>query len=260
MKNDGKQKYDITKLKSFQDITNIQHRSCFTTRRNFSGNSQSLYQANRFPNNQNPPYFFSRLPARIPRAPIFHTYKVIRKKQVNIKGKSTIFQFLDDQKVLFSAKFKVSQPFIPIEKGESVHFNDNEKEACVLYANKYSDYSLRNKYDHGEEIMSLKFRKFHNDGHVPRRVLIYFFNPNENLPEKLESKEPEQTDDMKFCIDLNTDNAIASIKNCRIEDSHNKPFIFIRKLKKELLEIEGQTVISPICLFTIGIGSFICKK
>ena len=255
MEND-KQNYDITKLKSFYDIVHNRNRNSLNQRRNFSGNNQSFYLMNRIQDRS----LSTRMPIRIPQVPTFHTYQILRKTNVNIKGKSVVFHLMDDNKTLLSAKFKGSKPFIPIEQGGDVHFNNENQEGCILYANKYCTFSLRNKSDHGEEIMSLNFKKYQNDGAVPRRVYIYFFNPKDGLPEKLENKEPDITDDMGFCVDLNTEDAITSIKNCRIEDSNHKPFVFIRKKKKDVLEIEGQTVISPMCLFTLGIGSFLCKK
>ncbi|OHT00702.1 hypothetical protein TRFO_32571 [Tritrichomonas foetus] len=257
MENQGNER---AKLISFRDIAHIQTRSCYTARRQWSNNLPTKYILKRIPGSSRENDSFSvNTPMKI-RRPVFNTFECIRKKSTNIKGSRIIFSFNKGNETLFSAKYKAQKSFIPIVTGSNVHLKSDENEACLLFGNDFCDYSLRKKTNFGSEIMSIQFRKYENEAKGPRRLSLFFFNRQDGLPDKLENVEPVASDENTWTVDLHTDEAISSIKNCSIEDSKHQPYAFIRKKKSNTLEIEGQDNIENICLFAITIASFLCKK
>ncbi|OHS94954.1 hypothetical protein TRFO_38864 [Tritrichomonas foetus] len=253
-------KSDQLNLRSFLDITNIQSRSCYTTRRQWTNKKPTHYIIKRIPssNRENDSYSVNT-PLKIPR-PVFNTFECIRKKSTNIKGTRIVFSFHKGNETLFSAKFKGHKSFIPIVKGSNVHLKSSENEACLLFGNDFCDFSLRSKTNFGNEMMSIQFRKYDYEAKFPRRLFVFFFNHSNSLPSKLVNAEPEASDENTWTVDLNSNDAMSSIKNCRIEDDNHKPFAFIRKKKSDTLEIEAQDVIENVCLFALAIASFLCKK
>lgn len=250
---------DRSKLKSFRDITNIQSRTCYMrTKRNWSTNLPTHYVVKRNNSNERDSFPIT-MPPR-PRTPVFHTYSCQRKKSMNIKGKKVLFFFKDGDNILFTAKFKTTSTFIPIVAGNEVHIKSENNDAVLLYANNFCDFSLRKKTSYGPEIMSIQFRRYNNEEKQPRRLSLFFFDPQDDIPEKLDSVEPYQTDEMTWCVDLNTEDAITSIKNCRIEDKNHNLFEIVRKKKEDVLEVEARDTIDKICLFTTAIASFLCKR
>lgn len=250
---------DRSKLKSFRDITNIQSRSCYMRqKRNWSTNLPTHYVVKR--NNSGDRDSFPNMPPPRSRTPVFRTYSCQRKKSMNIKGKKILFYFKDENNILYTAKFKPSSTFIPIVAGDKAHIKSDNNDAVLLYTNNFCDFSLRKKTSYGPEIMSIQFRRYKNEEKKPRRLSLFFFDSQDDIPEKLDSVEPDQTDEMTWCVDLNTEDAITSIKNCRIEDKNHNLFEIVRKKKEDVLEVEARDTFDTICLFTTAIASFLCKR
>ena len=252
------QEIDRSKLKSFRDITNIQSRTCYMrTRRQWTTELPTHYVVRRNPNSNETHSL--PIPDR-PKTPVFHTYNCQRKKSINIKGKKILFYFKDGNNILFTAKFKPSSTYIPIMAGDDVHIKSDNNDAVLLYANNFCDFSLRKKTNYGPEIMSIQFRIYENEARQPRRLSLFFFERQDDIPEKLDSVEPDQTDEMTWCVDLNTEDAVTSIKNCRIEDQNHNLYEIVRKKKDDVLEVEARDTIDKLCLFTTAIASFLCKR
>jgi hypothetical protein len=108
--------------------------------------------------------------------------------------------------------------------------------------------------------MSLQFRRFRKDGSRPRKLTVFLFGQKPGWPGMLETTEPGCSDDMTWSVDLNSGNAMSSIKNCALE-SMGVPYCYVRKVAKNELEIEGRTL-DDIYLFAIAIAiaSFLCRK
>lgn len=253
----SEQEIDRSTLKSFRDITNLQSKHTYSSRRNWSYNLPSHYIIRRIPSNRQSDPF--QVPAK--QSPTYITYTCIRKKAANIKGRKVFFYFKRNDTIIYSAKYKSTSPFIPIDSGDTPHINgSSEHQVVLLYTNDLCDFSLRRNNSHGEELMSIQFRRYEHEARQPRRLTLYFFDQKENLPQQIESMPPEQTEEMTWCIDLNDDDAITSIKNCRIEDPDHNIFEIIRKTQEDILEIEAQSDIEPAYLFATAIASFLCKR
>lgn len=255
---------DRSKLKSFQDITNLQNRCAYSSRRNKPPRTPQLL-IRRLPDRQHRdnPFEISDEQAH-PRGweppPVFKTYACVRKKTTNIRGSRQIFQFFDGDELIYSAKFKEGKvEYIPIVRDKDPHLASRDCEAALLYGNHMCDFSLRKDDRFGDELLSIQIRRYDNEPAKPRVLECFFSRQGPGCPDKLKSAEPTISSEGVWEIDLNSYDSITSIKNCRL-DGENGPHCFIRKMEKSKLELEARTVIDELRLFAIGIGSFLCKK
>jgi hypothetical protein len=183
----------------------------------------------------------------------------VRQGRRAVGGSRTIFRFNGDQGLKLSAKFKDrAENCIPIVSGDDVHLGSGHWDAVLLYGNSFCDFSLRLNSRNGAELMSLQFRRFRKDGCQPRRLSVFLFGDKPGWPATLETAEPRRGRDMTWSVDLNSDKAISSIKNCTLE-SMGVPYCYVRKVGENELEIEGRTL-DDLYLFAITIGSFLCRR
>ena len=190
----------------------------------------------------------------------FKIYKCVRNSTTNLKGKRLHFQFFLGDYPTFHAKIKPwsNSTSIGISKGLNSHIN-GDHDATLLHTNDFCDFSLRIGNALGMEVLSFQFRESSNNIIKPRKLKIYFFGENLAFPNLLESSDPKFTEEGLWVIDLNSKDVIGSIKNCRIEDVNHFPYIFIRKISQDVLDIESSPIIDPLFLFSLSIGSFLCK-
>jgi hypothetical protein len=65
--------------------------------------------------------------------------------------------------------------------------------------------------------------------------------------------------DEGWVLDIGKEDAMPSIKNCRL-DAFGRTYCYIRKIEKNQLEIEVRTIIDEMAVFAIAIGLFLCHK
>jgi hypothetical protein len=150
--------------------------------------------------------------------------------------------------------------FIPIVVGGDVHLASKTWDCVLLHGNQYSAFSLRKETQIGEEIMSLKFTRLKDDVIHPRKLECCFFHPDPLCPRRLDSADPEMTGRGKWSLYLKSERAISSVKNCRLDDEMHHHYCYVRKLEKNVLEIEARESLPDICIFGIGLASWLTKK
>lgn len=191
--------------------------------------------------------------------PTFRICSCERTQKKSIKGFRINFQFNTPSGEQYHAKIKPRQDSssIGISKGTESHINSSSFLGVVLFTNDFCDCSLRIGEKYGKEACTIQFRK--NVPDVPRDINIFLFDQGSTLPAKLISKEPELVNGSWF-VDLNSDNAVASIKNCVLCDEKGMSYIVVRKISKDKLEIEAHRDLSDLILFSVCISSFLCKE
>jgi hypothetical protein len=142
--------------------------------------------------------------------------------------------------------------------GNDVHLKSDSWDGVLLHGNDYSDFSLRLNTRNGREVLSLQFRKKEGIQKAPRTLSAYFFNQPLSCPQKLLSAEPIHTNN-GWVLDIGKEEAMVSIKNCRL-DALGRPYVYVRKVAKDTIELEAKSVIDQMAVFAIGIGSFLCHK
>jgi hypothetical protein len=160
---------------------------------------------------------------------------------------------------VFCAKFRDRREnFIPIARGDDVHFSAGAWEAVLLYGNNFCDFSLRLNGRSGREVLSLQIRRYDAEGRRPRRLNAFLHSDRHECPAQLVTTEPIRTDNDAWIVDLNADAVLSSIKNCRLE-WEGTPYCYVRKVGKNVLEIEARAI-DEVCLFAIAVASFICGR
>ncbi|EAY09921.1 hypothetical protein TVAG_481950 [Trichomonas vaginalis G3] len=199
--------------------------------------------------------------APIPRTKISRTYQISRKSALKIKGYRHEFQLIFNGNQMYHAKIKPYQDshVIGISEGSESHIKSDHFEAVLLHANSFCDFSLRKENQFGDELMTLTFRKDPKVKIHPRVLTVFFNKRPPSVPERLETVDPIATDDFRWEVELNSDSVVASIKNCRLEDSEHSYYIIIRKVEDDLLEVETTLNVTALHAFALGIGSFLCK-
>lgn len=261
----SKQEIERSKLKSFSNIMSFNGYA--TPRSGRNGNMNRIPAHTIFKRigetNKDPFHLPDEQFATLPFLKVhnaFVTYQVRRTKSTNIRGKRTTFVLSKQDKVIYSAKYKPIKisDYIPIYDGDKPHFKNNSV-AVLLFSNDLSDYSLRVPNKYGNEVLTLHFTRFMAEGAKPRHMSVRFYDNKRSLPERLENVAPVFKDD-SWIVDLNSNDAISSIKNCKLIGDDQNPYAYIRKMEKEVLEVETLEEFDEICVFAFAISSFLCKK
>ena len=248
---------DRSKLKSFRDLSALTGRNKYfgnrlkTPRAPIKRIEYNFPQARELNENTEQPVQKRTL--------IPHTYKITRISAMKISGYRHEFQIFFGDEPIYHAKVKPysSSNQIGISEGTESHISSTKFEAVLLFSENFANFSLRRGCAFGDELMCLNFKK--DKEMKPRSLEVVFLRHPPSVPRQMKTVEPDATDDMKWCVDLNSDDVIASIKNCRLEDEETHNYIIIRKVHDDCLEIETTLNISALYVFAIAIGSFLFK-
>ena len=192
-----------------------------------------------------------------------YTVSITRHKSTNFKGKRTIFQLVQDNEVKYSAKFKISSDSegIPISQGLECHLSSQQFIGFLMFSKNLMDFSFRKGSKFNQESMTISFRHNIEEADAPRNVQVFFFQEKENRPMHLISEHPTFLEqEHSWEVDLNSNDPMESIKNAKLIDDDNNSMMYIRKMEKNRIEVEGQIFFEPLELFVIGMASFLCKQ
>ena len=246
-----KEKVDVSKLMSLRTIPYMKTYKPIRPRLSYA--NRSLTNPNF--SKQNKPKIESAPPEPVP---IFRVCTCRRFESTNLKGFRISFQFSCPDGKKFSAKIKPhsDSSIIGISEGSEAHVHSDNFIGVILFGNDFCDASLRKEQKFGTELLSMQIRLPLPD--TPREVEIHFFNQPPSVPNTLLSKSPS-IEEGSWVLDLHSQNVVASIKNCSLEDSNGRTFIIVRKTDKDILEIEARRDIDDLRLFAVAITSFLCK-
>lgn len=193
-----------------------------------------------------------------PSEPARINYSISREDKMTLRGHRIHFQFLNNNTAVYHTKLKSirTDQFVYISNGTDCHFSQEEKYAGVLLINQERDtFSLRSRSKYGPEIMSIMFSS--TGKNIPRTIKIHFFCDH-NVPQSLRSKKPEQNSLGFWVLDFNNRTTCSSMKNAIMLDRNGKEHIAIMKQRNAALNIDALSNIPDICVFALGIASFIC--
>jgi hypothetical protein len=213
-----------------------------------------------FEDDEPPPVLSPSPPASLPNLPSFitKTYSVTRGTQKHLNGDSVYFKMQKNGQNLFTAKFKRSR--LSIFNGDKSPRLREQPDAIVLVARNFCDFSFRKSFA-SKEILTVRFASISHPSENARKMAVNFFVEVEDLPgRKLISKNPKLNDDGKVIHDFEDELAIDSVKNAVLVAQTKGPsLVLIRKMKKDILEIDVRFNHETIWIFVIGIASFLCK-
>lgn len=188
-------------------------------------------------------------------------YQVIRKTKHSIKGTRINFQILQHGDVLYTTKFKGKRPTdpIPIQSGSEMHYRDKEFSGYLHNGNNHSSYSLRIKTQFGKELISIQYNYHNGVKSVPKDIIVSFFIKDSLIPQRLINMPPILTDDGGYELPFYNKMCIPSIKNCvMINEQDQCQFMSVRKVEKNLIEIDAVDMISPLSIFGFVLSLFQC--
>lgn len=188
-----------------------------------------------------------------------HLYHVARTRKLSVAGRRTTFTIFDHGNPLYTTKVKGSQlkEPLPIAKGGEMHYRDREFPGYLLSGNKHTQFSLRTADPFGKEQLSLTFSWHNGSKSVPRDISITFFLKDSLVPEKLANKRPQMTGDGEWQLDFSNRPVIASIRNCIfVHSSNGVEFVVVRKVERDMIEVDAVEIISPMAVFSIVIALF----
>jgi hypothetical protein len=185
----------------------------------------------------------------------FTTFQCRRLKSRTIRGARIRFTFETGGSTRFAAKFKDGH-FIPIVEGSDAHLRRQPCD-CLLYGNRFTSFSLRIGGQFGREVLSVQFSRSEAGPDHPRVLTCHIFSEDGKENRAITSIEPDRDEDQSWILDLNCPHALASIKNCRLDDN-GKTVCYIRKVAKNVLEIEARGLLREKHCFALAIASFLC--
>ncbi|OHT11899.1 hypothetical protein TRFO_18474 [Tritrichomonas foetus] len=182
-------------------------------------------------------------------------YMLTRSSAHSIRGKRTHFQLFQGGAPILHTKIKQSDIAF-ITPGTETHLSSQDFKAAFLMANHKTSFSLRNKNELGEELMTIKYSPNENMG--PRDVSVYFPNLGGG-PKSYCNRKAHLTAHNMWIIDLRGRFAMKSIKNCILVDSADEEVMIILKAELNSLSIEARQDISDIAVMAMGLSAFLCK-
>lgn len=188
-------------------------------------------------------------------------YQIIRSKRHTIKGTRITFQILQDSEVLYTTKFKGKRPNapIPIQSGSEMHYRDNEFAGYLHSGNNHCSYSLRIKNLYGKELISIQFNLHNGQKSIPKQIVVSFFIKDSLIPQKLVNMPPTLNDDGGYELPFYNKMCIPSIKNCvMINEVDQCHFMSVRKIDKNMIEVDAVEMISPLSIFGFVLSIFQC--
>ena len=187
-------------------------------------------------------------------------YLVRRENKLSLHGKRTSFQLIRGGKIVLSSKIKTlySTDAIHITNDNKYHFSHSKNCGTILIYDNFTKFSLRKGEQFGDEIMTMKFTP-PKVQHAPREVELVFFFPPEDVSPELKNRKPKITTAATWSLNLDGRTAKRSSKNCILVDENDKEHIVVLKHHSSELYIETLPSISSLCIFAIGICSFLCK-
>lgn len=196
----------------------------------------------------------------IPSKKILHTdspiYAVSRESKIHLTGRTLIFRFSENGKQMYKAVLK--------SKGVTmfpIYMKDTEEQSyCMLIGNNTATFSLHEKTEYGDELISINFKPQETSADTHRKIAVTIFKPLESSPSRLISKAPGLDPDGKPFFDFEGRFSIESIKNAILVENQGGPsLVMIRKAGEDMIEIEVRFPHDPIIIFALGISSFLAK-
>ena len=188
------------------------------------------------------------------------TYRIVRSTSFSIRGKRIHFQFFNGNTKLFHVKLKAlnQEEPIPIGFGNTVHYSGSKQAGMLLSGSDYLSFSLRENGVIGKEIMSVVDTKANKDYKMKRNIEVNLFEQNMNLPKKLVSKNQKISDDDSNSLDFHQRPSISSIRNViLVDETMNNEFIVVRKIDKDIFDVDANNLIDPIIVFGFVLTLFI---
>ncbi|OHT12220.1 hypothetical protein TRFO_18133 [Tritrichomonas foetus] len=181
---------------------------------------------------------------------VWKKYTVTREKKAHLNGRRLFFSLFDENKILYAAKTKTkNSKTINIKKGSEAHLSA-KSDAIILVGNEGRNFSLRNKSNTGEEIITIKVSPPKNKSNEIRKMTINFFEPMKDTPLVLTSNYSKMKKDHNF--------KIKSIKNNILtEKGKDQNKLIIRRSNDNDLEIEIGFMHDELWAFAFGIASFL---
>ena len=187
----------------------------------------------------------------------FITYSFKWNKNISWKGIRYKFQFSLGENHLYNVKTKQRKPTesIPIGEGSNIHLSQENFVGYLLIGNNNQSFSIRKNYEFGIELLSINICQ--NKIHFPRNINLTLFEKNDFIPKNLISLEPNLGINGRWQLCFFGKPAIPSIKNCVLIGLEDKlPYIMIRRINEDTIEIDAPEVFCTLSLFGLGLSVF----
>lgn len=180
-------------------------------------------------------YFCSRTPKLDMKSPYHFTL-----------GKRDEIFFYAKTKGLFSSHVYISS-------NENLNIKEKRYDYVLKITKNRSHFTLRKANDK-TDLLIMIFDNDYGKEYGPRKISMEW--PQTNL--KFLSRIPRKTESGNWELNFNGKYVLSSQKNAIILNENSKPTIMIRKIKKQILQIEVIQNLELIYIFAVGVASFIC--
>ena len=184
----------------------------------------------------------------------YEIYFINRVSRINPLAPSQ-FQFKIGTNVLYYLKTTaLITDRIFISSDADVNPKENKFDYEMKVSKNKTHFVLRKK-DSDEPILILDFSDdYDGDEYGPRKITMFW--PAEN--KTYVSRVPVKNKKGQWKLNFNGKYVVKSQKNAIMLDENSKPVILVRKIEKDVLEIEVIKDINPIELCAFGVASFVC--
>ena len=204
-------------------------------------------------------------------APIHITHQVVQPM-------TTFGLSKEAKKSLFSAKYKFTMHIqgdvkfwaqtktrypkgkIPIYEGEEM----NESEYYLIAAKSCSLFSLRNKANDGEDLMTMNIMNDASLLRLPRRSNVYLLEGLGVPPLELASRQPSKSARGNWILNFEKRYVVPSVKNTvlyekRIGERDGSDLLMMRKIGNKAFELDVTGNIPMIAVFAVGLSLCLSK-
>lgn len=192
--------------------------------------------------------------AEVPRVELkeLEEYILHRVQKIEWRGKSMLFVMSQNGRPLFNTKLEPGKSDILLIKDGEL-YKEGITKGCILINPERNNFALRADTQFGDELISIRITATQNEPRIFRFYLFYIPRGS-GYPVKLMNRRI----DSKLLFE-NDPSVLPSIKNVILEDDIKREFALVKKIEKNKIKIEAEPGITPLCVFTLGISSFLAK-
>lgn len=187
----------------------------------------------------------------------FSTYSIVRE----VHGFTIEFRLMYNNEIIYSAKHRKRLDMVQISRKAKCHLRDPDFDALIKIGALFNDFSLVNNCTLPEELMHIRFlsSKSGLGKQFRRRLLITVPCTTRSKPYVLLSRDPDANSRGVFAFSFDKFHIKDSIRNAQLvpQDDIDSVVMNIRKVSKDMIEVDTKLLVPPLSIFALGISSFL---
>ncbi|OHT10278.1 hypothetical protein TRFO_04310 [Tritrichomonas foetus] len=183
----------------------------------------------------------------------YAAYFITRVVKINLRSPLEFIFKTENGILFFSKSTGLFTDHIYISTNADINIKEKKYDYVVIVSKNRTHFVLQ-KVDDARNLLVIDFNDEYGDEYGPRKIEIVWPETNK----KLISRIPKRSASGSWQLNFSGKYVLLSQKNAIMLDENNKPVILVRKIEKQVLELEVNQHFEPIDICTFAIASFVC--